>query len=114
MPLFSNLLGRIFRDTPRSDATRSPTVGNIQQQKESLKAGFIPVISSWVAGMRFVPYGQTATGDLYVKFRSGVICKYQSIAHDLYDDFFSSSSKGRFVHEYLKHLPYTIVSSVFE
>jgi len=112
MGLFQNLFGRVFapRDVPRSEGTRKPGAYDSEQATKNVREGLIPVVSSWVSGMKWVGYaGGARMGDLFVRFRSGVIVKYQSIDHDLYDDFFSSSSKGRFVHKYLKHKPYTVV-----
>ncbi len=118
MGLFSRLFGRVFVDTPRSDATRKPGAWDSKKATQSVNEGMIPVVSSWVLAMKWVAYAGDGTqvGDMFVKFRAGkggkmtgVTVKYQSIPHDLYDDFFSSSSKGRFVHRYLKGRPYSIV-----
>lgn len=131
MGLFGSLLGRVFggggappagttfrdmnpaggRDVPRSDATRKPGAYDQTEASKNVRDGLIPVVSSWVSGMKWVRYpGETDLGDLFVRFRpKGIIVKYQSVREQVYDDFFSSSSKGRFVHRYLKHLPYSIV-----
>lgn len=80
---------------------------------ESMAGGFMPVISSWVQGIRWVQRKSEGpnTGVLYVMFRSGAICEYSGISEAFYDEFFAAGSKGRFVWLYLYHRPYRLVQA---
>jgi hypothetical protein len=61
-------------------------------------AGWIPCKSSNVAAFRWV--GGTAYG-LQVRFLDGAAYEYDA-DEDVYDDLFSTPSKGKFVHQRLK------------
>lgn len=59
----------------------------------------IPVQSSNVS---FIGY---ENGLIYVQFHSGAVYQYRA-SEELFRQFLAAPSKGRFVHQYLKPLPY--------
>lgn len=50
------------------------------------------------------------TSELYVKFLSGRTYIYFGVPENVYNDFLLSGSKGRFVHNVLRHYRYEIKS----
>lgn len=60
----------------------------------------IPVSSSNVASIGY------AEGVIEVEFNDGSIYQYLGVNEDIYRNFINSSSKGRFVHYYLKGYSY--------
>lgn len=68
--------------------------------------GLIGVESSWVDA---VGYDRSKRA-LYVRFRSGVVCRYLGVEPSVYEEMMDAPSKGKFVHARIKGWNYTIVS----
>ncbi len=86
-----------------------------KETTEALGRGLMPVNSSWVQAMKWVPgKDDRDDGMLFVLFRpkgngSGALVRYDHISEAFYDEFYAAGSKGRFVHLYLYDRPYTLV-----
>lgn len=69
----------------------------------------IPISSSRVHSMGY------SQGTMIVAFRNkktggiDAVCLYQDIDFDFYLEFLSSASKGRFVHDRFKGIPYDVI-----
>lgn len=60
----------------------------------------VPVVSSYVDAIGF------EDGVLEVHFKKNVVCQYPNVPESLFKDFLAAPSKGQFVHQRLRHLPY--------
>lgn len=71
--------------------------------------GFIPVVSSWIAGIRFESDGDEdeagATGFVQIRKRpetGGGTMTFSGVPETIYDDFFAAGSKGEFFNNYIR------------
>lgn len=73
-------------------------------RKDWVLQGFwADVDSSWVLRIRYIDEDKF----LDVQFDSGAICRYEGIQLETALKMFNAPSLGKFVHQYLKPLPYT-------
>lgn len=84
--------------TPGTEATEA-----------ALETGMMPVVSSWVNGIRYVPKQGEDIGVLYVRFHDGALVAYEAVPLGLYDEMFAAGSKGRFVHRMLWTWPHRVL-----
>lgn len=52
---------------------------------------FISVSSSWLDSYFW------DSGDLYIKYKSGVICHYEDVPFEMWQGLLNASSKGKYV-----------------
>lgn len=65
---------------------------------------WIPMPSSW---LREAYYDN---GNLFVRFKSGVVCQYAEIPGDVWNGLLDAGSKGKFFHQHIKGRSYTVVA----
>lgn len=51
----------------------------------------------------------TAESALFIRFKSGVVCRYENIHAQLFPDLVNAPSAGKWIHRHIYHYPYTIV-----
>lgn len=102
-------------------------VGDARPPKDNYGQG--PDLSTRVAAHKFVPhpaekqyllaksgvsqgYGTNVIGTVYVKFhKRGDVYKYQHVPESIYDNFANSTSKGRFINQFLNSYKYSRIGS---
>lgn len=77
------------------EATTIPKkIHSLEQSRELMKAGFVPVISSWVSALG------VEGNDLYIRFHNGNVYKYQGLGSK-YQQLAKAQSKGRAIHKFI-------------
>ncbi len=83
--------------------------------------GYVGVLSSWLAALKWVPdvgganrllleVGPSETGTIYIKKRDGKVMVYSGVPKSVFDDFLIADSHGEFYNRYVKPA-YTFVGT---
>lgn len=68
-------------------------------------------VSDWISfTSSYVKAGFYDNGNLFLRFKSGVVCQYAEVPGDVWNGLLDASSKGKFFHKHIKGRSYTVVA----